>query len=254
MSVASLINNFAAGTSAGAFPHIRRVDVVAGLNDRMADPWKQNQGTASLCGPSAFLYCLMHDRPEIYVQYVIDLFEKGKAKIGSLEIHPSEKCRRYSPNPNDIAAVDWIALASLRDSENSVFDYSSVKDTASGITMPHSMAAWFRAAGYGHVKNVTNVFFTKGRSDIDTVHHLTLQMRRVCLFVNMAVVDTPQDLGRTFSPNHWVVLLAPGAPVTNDNFNINIYSWGREFKVPKTAPMPVKGFCHGFYGYVTAVI
>ncbi len=253
MSVASLINTFANATGAGAFPNIRRADVVTGLNARVAQPWTQNQRTSSLCGPSAFLYCLLYDHTEIYVRYVIDLYNTGKAKIGSLDIKPSDKCRRY--NPTSIAPVDWIALASLRDSENSVFDYSSVDDTASGITMPHSMAAWFNAAGYSHVENVTNVFFTKGRSDVDKVHHYATQGRRVCLFVNAAVVDyQKQDLGRTFSPNHWVVLLQQGAPVANDKVKIKIYSWGDERQVPLATDMPVKGFCHGFYGYVSAII
>jgi hypothetical protein len=253
MSTDSLIANFAAASGPGAFPNIRRTDVVDGLRARLADASTQNQGAASLCGPAAFLFCLLVDQPEVYVQYVVDLYTSGKAKIGSLAIHPSDKCRRYSPNPRQIAPVDWIALASLRDSENSVFDYDSVKDTASGITMPHSMAAWFRAAGYRSVNNVTNVFFTKGRSDIDTAHHLTVQGRWVCLFVNAAVIEKKPDLGRTLSPNHWVVLLDPGGPVKDGKFNITIYTWGEERRVPATGDMEVKGFCHGLYGYVSAV-
>ena len=252
MSTDSLIAAFAAGSGTAAFPNIRRADVVAGLRARVADPVSQNQGAASLCGPAAFFYCLLNDRPEVYVQYVIDLYTTGKAKIGSLSVSPGSDCRRYSPNASQIAPIDWIALASLRDSENSVFDYQSADDTASGITMPHSMAAWFRAAGYQNVENVTNVFFTKGRSEIDTVHHLSLQGRRVCLFVNAAVIRTTPDTGRTLTPNHWVVLLSP-AGVRDGQFDITIYTWGERRRVPATGEMAVDGFCHGFYGYVSAV-
>jgi hypothetical protein len=252
MSTDSLIADFAAGSGAGAFPNIKRSDVVDGLRKRVADPVTQDQGAASLCGPASFLYCLLNDQPEVYVQYVIDLYTTGKAKLGSLAISPSSDCRRYSPKPDKIAPVDWIALASLRDSENSVFDYESTDDTASGITMPHSVAAWFRATGYQNVQNDTNVFFTKGRSEIDTVHHLALQGRRVCLFVNAQVIRAKPDTGRTLTPNHWVVLLS-STGVKDGKFNITVYTWGEKKRVPGADDMEVDGFCRGFYGFVSAV-
>ena len=124
----SLIQNFPALPKGRPFPRIDEADIITGLHDRVLDPTKQNQGAAGLCGPAAFFYCVLNYKPELYVQYVIDLFTTGKARIGSLEVKPGAGCRVYQPPTDKIAAVDWVALASLRDSDNFVMDMSSVDD------------------------------------------------------------------------------------------------------------------------------
>src|SRR5262245_14600235 len=86
-------------------PRIDQADVVAGLRERVNDPHKQNQGAASLCGPAAFFYCVLNYKPELYVQYVIDLFTTGKARIGSLKVEPSLPCRVSQPTTDRIAPV-----------------------------------------------------------------------------------------------------------------------------------------------------
>ena len=80
----SLIQNFPELPKGRPFPRISEADIVTGLHDRVIDPTKQNQGTAGLCGPAAFFYCVLNYKPELYVQYVIDLFTTVKAHIGSL--------------------------------------------------------------------------------------------------------------------------------------------------------------------------
>src|SRR4029079_18881235 len=124
----SLINKFPPLPKGRPFPRIPLEDVVAGLRERVNDPRKQKQGAASLCGPAAFFYCVLNYKPELYVQYVIDLFTTGKARIGSLKVQPGPACRAYPPPRHRIAPVDWVALASLRDSDNMVLDIASVDD------------------------------------------------------------------------------------------------------------------------------
>jgi hypothetical protein len=251
MSAESLIDAFAAGSGSGAFPNVARGDVVDGLRARVADPQTQNQKASSLCGPSALLYCLLNDNPEVYVQYVVDLYTTGRANLGTLTVQPGTDCRRYRPPPDKIAAVDWIALASLRDSDNSILDYESVDDTAAGITMPHSLAAWFRALGYGDVRNVTNVFFTKDRSDIDACDQLQTHGRWVCLFINAQMLEAHTDESRSFTPDHWVVLESD-ASVVGDALSISVYTWGDIRRVPFAGTLAVNHFCRNFYGYVSA--
>jgi hypothetical protein len=52
-----------------------------------------------------------------------------QGSISSLEVKPSVGCRAYQPPRDKIPAVDWVALASLRDSVNTIGDVTSVCDT-----------------------------------------------------------------------------------------------------------------------------
>jgi hypothetical protein len=246
----SLVNAFAPGGQEKGFARIGRQDVVNGLTDRIADPWKQAQGSASLCGPAAFLYCVLFERPELYTQYVIDLYTTGEARLGNLHVRPSAACRAYNPPPKKIHPVDWIALASLRDSDNSVLDYSSVDDTGAGITMPHSVAKWFSKLGWSAVRNNTNVFFLKGRDEINDCMRNFDQFGRICLFVNMQMFDASKFSHRSITPNHWVVLTKQ-MTVQNDTISFGVYSWGQIFDVPQNGAYPLHGFYRNFYGYVS---
>lgn len=253
MSALSRIADFAAGSGTGAFAGIARVDVVTGLRERVADPKKIDTSAVNLCGPAALFYCLLGDDPERYVRYVIDLYTTGRANLGSLQVSPGSDCRNCRPDRSQIAPIDWIALASLRDSENTILDFESVNDGAAGITMPHSLAAWFTACGYSQVRNDTNVFITKGRSELDTVHQLRLQARRVCLFINDNMLYSNRNTNRSFAPNHWVVVEST-AGVTGSTISLRVFSWGQLFTVPPTGSLEIGPFSRNFYGFVAAVV
>ncbi|HYJ90808.1 MAG TPA: hypothetical protein VEV84_05850 [Pyrinomonadaceae bacterium] len=247
----SLVDAFEPGGHEKGFARIARQDVVDGLRVRIVDPSKVHQSAASLCGPAAFFYCLLEEMPHLYTQYVIDLYRTGEARLGGLHIKPSSGCRAYQPPPSKIHPVDWIALASLRDSENMLFDYSSADDTAAGITMPHSLADWFRKLSWKGVRNNTNVFFTKGRSEVndctrDFIHS------RICLFINMQMLNPVKFADHSVSPNHWVVL-TKNMTVQNGGVKFGVYTWGSLRDIPVTGTYPLGGFYRNFYGYVSAV-
>jgi len=247
----SLVDAFARGGHATGFARIKRADVVAGLRERIPTPKKVDQFKASLCGPAAFFYCLLEEHPELYAQYVIDLYTSGEARIKSLHVKPSSGCRAYAPPPTKIHPVDWIALASLRDSENSLFDYSSADDTAAGITMPHTLADWFRKAGFAGVRNNTNSYFLKGRREIEECARDFDANRRVCLFINMQMLEMFTQSEHSWTANHWVVL-TKRPRMANGAIQFAVYSWGDFHDIPKTGAYPIDGFHKNFYGYVSA--
>jgi hypothetical protein len=47
------------------------------LTARLGGTDEPNQMSASYCGPAAFLYCLLEDRPDLYAAYAIGLWERG---------------------------------------------------------------------------------------------------------------------------------------------------------------------------------
>jgi hypothetical protein len=248
----SLVDAFAPGGHEKGFARIERRDVVAGLRDRIVDPSKQDQSAASLCGPAAFLYCVLEEHPELYAQYVIDLYRMGEGRLGKLTVKPSSGCRAYQPPPNKIHPVDWIAMASLRDSENTLLDYSSANDTTAGITMPHSLAGWFNQLGWHGVRNNTNVFFVKGRDEVNECARGFNSDQRVCLFINMQMLDPLKFAHRSLTPDHWVVL-TKRVNVQKDMISFGVYSWGRLLDIPRTGSYPLGGFYRNFYGYVSAI-
>jgi len=252
MTALTRIAEFAAGSEAGVFPSIARADIVTGLRERVADPLKQDTSSVNLCGPAALFYCLLQDNPDLYVKYVIDLYTTGEASLGKLKVKPGKDCRNCRPDKSKVAPVDWVALASLRDSENTILDFDSVDTGAGGITMPHSLVSWFTACGYSQVRSDTNVFVTKGRSDIDTASQLQLQSRRVCLFINANMLYADKNTNRSFSPNHWVVLTSP-AGVVDGAVSVKVYSWGKIYNVPPTGSLAAGSFSRNFYGFVAAL-
>jgi len=246
----SLINKFPPLPKGRPFPRIQLEDVVAGLRERVNDPRKQNQGAASLCGPAAFFYCVLNYKPELYVQYVIDLFTTGKARIGSLKVEPSLPCRVYAPPASKIAAVDWIALASLRDSENTIMDYSSANDTVAGITRPGTLAGWFRHIGYQGVRDNTNYYFCKGKKEIEDCDRDIRVWRDVCLLVNDNLLYPQKIKQKSTFCNHWIVL--DDIPqLTGNQISISVYSWGAAYKIPNIGSLATEDFSRNFYGYVS---
>jgi len=247
----SLVDAFAPGGKEKGFARIARQDVVDGLRVRINDPSKVHQSAASLCGPAAFFYCVLEEMPHLYTQYVIDLYRTGEARLGGLHIKPSAGCRGYQPPPSKIHPVDWIALASLRDSENTLLDYSSADDTAAGITMPHSLANWFSKLKWRGVRNDTNVYFLKGRSEVnDCIRNFSSS--RICLFINMQMLDPFKFAHRSVFANHWVVL-TKNMTVQNNTIKFGVYTWGSLLDIPRTGTYPLDAFYRNFYGYVSTI-
>lgn len=243
-----------------------------GLMDRVNSPTMIDQGDTSLCGPAVFLYNVLKREPEDFARYVIDLYETGQAKIGSLEIKPSTDCRNYRVVADEVTAVDWVALASLRDGRNALLDCQSPSNQAAGITLPASLASWFRAANLGQVENKTNLFFDSDLGTLIKASNLFSAGSVVCLLIGANLLrGRPGD---TLVPDHWVALSSPvrvgGAPVAalaslgdkvnkdpklaKEPISFDVFTWGEpSYPVTKRRPgVTVETCIDYFYGYVAA--
>ena len=56
---------------------VTRSAIADQLTKRLGGADEPNQMSTSYCGPAAFLYCLLEDRPDLYVAYAIGLWEHG---------------------------------------------------------------------------------------------------------------------------------------------------------------------------------
>lgn len=202
----------------------------------MRVPSFPHQDEASLCGPAAFFYALLMDRPDLYSRAVVELWEKGETSIGMLRIKPSHDCRNpksFSRHAGGdrIIAIDWISLASLCDSENSLLDYDSPDDQTAGITLPSTLESWFVRAGASLVFDNIQLTSIKQAQLIQLLGFLK-QPHHVVSLVNASMVEGGMGMGK----NHWIAW--ESAPQTSNGVvtsatdpneritSSTIFSWG----------------------------
>lgn len=259
MAVESKITDFEKKSGRGWWPRITRREVADGLRDRVILPALINQGGTQMCGPAAFLYSVARGYPEAYVDYIIDLYEHGSAKLWGFPVSASQSVRDSTvpqgvgiARSSRIDAVDWIGLATLRDSENLVHTYNGLSDGAAGVTLPATLASWFTKATYSTVHNVTSLIGNKTQADIEAAGHLQMQGHDVCLFISSKMLRGLDAFFGGAAPSHWVVLASP-VTIAHGNIALTVYSWGSDgYRVPQRGKLPVESFLGNFWGYVSA--
>ncbi|WP_404680020.1 hypothetical protein [Raoultella terrigena] len=209
------------------------------LTSRIKHSNYPNQGGTSLCGPASFFYCLLMDRPDVYKQAVNELWLHGKTKIGTLEISPGNGCRHPKGSFYDdygreaISGLDWITLAGLRDSENSVMSYDAVDDQVSGITMWGVLTNWFQKAGYEKIFDNISLSHAN-EEDIVMLNSYAKQGYRVVTLISAGMLKGWGN-GDSSSKNHWIVWNEPvckvnGGDVTpkdsDELIELKLFSWG----------------------------
>jgi hypothetical protein len=247
------------------FPKLSRNEVGVGLLARVANPGIIRQGYSSLCGPVALLFNVASDSPAGYAKFAIDLFEKGQAKIGRLEIKPGSDARNYLPpefvtvdgkrKQVNVHQADWLTMASIRDSENFLLDYDSVEDEVAGATTAGGLAQWFRLAGYRDVADHTSLIDHGSITykTIEQANSLLDKGHRVVLMINGQLLDAAeQTTAGTILDRHWVVLRKP-IDRSGGNIKATVFTWGEgEYKIPQGAPLSESDFFKNFFGFVSA--
>jgi hypothetical protein len=268
-----LVDAMLARTGPVAFSGFRREDIGLGLRARILNPGLINQGGAGLCPVASILFTLAQSDPVGYATLVIDLLEKGQGRLDQWEIRPRMDLRAYTPPAGVVSGVDWIPLASIRDSENWIFHYNEVDSSDSwlrklggwdmwnGGAHPGELAKWFRKLGYTDVINETNGFITKDRATLEEAGRKRQKGYKVVLSIDAGVLDADvlekPAPGLLSQSNHFVVLTSPvviSASGGNTVVDLTVFTWGQgRWPVrPGGKPMPLDRFLKYFYGYVAA--
>jgi hypothetical protein len=248
----ALVTHFERVGAAGVFTRIRSSEVARDLRMRLRDAANIDQGASRLCGPAAFVAGVLVNDPVEYVNFVTGLYSTGSASLRTLAIRAGSDVRRYNP-AGRIAAADWIALASIRDSENWFFDYQSADDAFPGITLPSELEAWFKKIGYQSVINKTSLTHDEGQANLRQADRLFGDGYWVCLLVNASVLYTDTQKNTSIVPDHWVVLRSRirfGAP-----FYMEVLTWGQSRRsVPQKPAIPLSAvdFLNHYNGFVAA--
>lgn len=204
--------------------------------DYMEKPYP-DQGDASLCGPAVFFYILLKDRPDIYTEYIKNLWNDGVSYLGKFKIEPSKAvCHpiNYTEKSGKtrISAIDWISMASLRDEDNIYLDYGSPDYQFSGLTMPSGIVKWMKALNSDVIYNKMTLF-SWARRNVLELSCLVGPGCHVVVLINHGLLLG----GSSGIPTHWVVwesnviVVSTQKPIdenTSDEelVDIKIFSWG----------------------------
>jgi hypothetical protein len=247
---AGMVCDFLERPGSSRFPSLDRYEVGVGLLMRIANPGLIKQDQASLCGPAALLFSEAADNPGAYARFAIDLYEKGRAKLNRLEIAPDEDVRHYRP-PLTMDHVDWMTMASIRDSENWFLDYDNADKEFAGITLPGELADWFRRAGYSKVEQDANIVASMGLGEIDDANRLYADGYRICLFIGANILSEKDQSKSSTTAEHWAVQRSL-IDRSNGTVKLKVFTWGDgEYQIPHgSKTLPVSDFLGNFYGYV----
>ncbi len=195
-----------------------------------SDTWP-NQGQTQLCGPAAFMFCLIQDRPDMYVDLVINLWLGQPASLGDgnsgspgmvRPVNPSSRVQTNTPaavtgHPKAIKAVDWISLASLRNDSPDLSpftDYDHPSDQVAAIARPKYLKGWFESAGATCLWDNTSEILPT--SDWKELTELSAYSGGWVVMLVAAAMFSDGNPSYPFK-NHWVVL--------NGSITINGRDW-----------------------------
>jgi hypothetical protein len=258
-----LVDDFAALASCpSVWPKLDQATIAAGLKDRINDPDTIDQANTSFCGPADFARDIAEDDPVAYAKAVIDLFQSGRAIIGTFIIKPRDDLKR-APMVGRVHQTDWILLASIRDTDNWWFAIESPDDDASSMTLPHSKESWLKKAGYTDVINETGLT-CKDLPNAIKASILYTKGYKVALFINSNMLKTAKMNDQSPWPDHWVALTSPisiksfniahpGALVEDPSSSVKftVYSWGNgHVSVPRSGTLTDFHFTSNYYGFI----
>jgi hypothetical protein len=210
---------------------------------------------------------------------VLSLACFGKGALGALKVEPGNDCRKAAcvigsgKEKKEIAPVDWIALASLRDSSNTWRDMQSLDSNIAGITLGSSLAAWFQGTGWFH--SICNKANGAVSASLEKLLELTPVNGHVCLLICSTIITSSGKKGKEGksrktwfgTADHWIVLrggvkidhralpLAKQGDTKEKSLDFPFWHWGYP-PVSVSAHNPaltVGQFLPYYYGYVRAL-
>lgn len=196
-----------------------------------------NQYYSMLCGPAAFYYCLMMDRYDLYEQLVWDLWSHGKGMLGAFLIQPGISTMKVKDlfggaGYSRVSAIDWVTMASLRDSSNNLLKYESIGDKISAITLWGDIEKWMINSGAHKIFSNISMYHSN-LSDICKLNSLMSDDVHVLSLISASMLQKGADVPLK---DHWIVWcgklkLINGGGITNETkldelVSLKLFSWG----------------------------
>jgi hypothetical protein len=231
LTEAALIK-FEQSSRSGVWRHISKSSLIADIRHKINNPLRIRQRKTQLCGPASIVFELVSRQPLHYVEICQHLYEEGKFQGRTKEVKPSKtllNSRVYS----GVSAADWMLMATLRDTENAIFDVDEDSGKVSmGITTPWEMKGWtFELLGHDQVEfHSTNLY---GEFEAMQIAQKAFHIGGVAfLMIDSAMINNDNTI--VSWPTHWVAFqggldIDEGVWYLHDSGHIKFdcYSWGQ---------------------------
>jgi hypothetical protein len=236
-------------------PHgwpVTRDALVSQLRRLLAESEQPNQQGTSYCGPAAFLYCLLEDCPDVYVDYAIHLWSYGSYDFGAVDVDADavttrslrtiNQQRNAAPKGRHISSLDWMTMASLSASTRPFFTGgggAELDDVGTSITYPWVLTAWFASVGARAVYDCMGLGALKTglRPFVELMRHW--QRCWLVLQIDSSLITGGEP--NTVRKRHWVVVDPHQMPRVRrgDGKLVPLGSIGDQFARPADPRVPV---------------
>lgn len=263
----ALVSNFATEKNIqSAFPKLDRDVVADQLRQRVENPFLINQGTTGTCAPASLIFNLAKTDPENYVSVATSLFTYGLAVLRKWQLKPCHDLR-IAPCPARVPQADWLVLASIRDSENWFFDFTSDKSAlADGTNSASEIEKWMKAAGFHdiHIDFEEFIIGARGKKAKQLMSAIDLYNKdyQVLWRIDADILDsavpgknsTIPGLTNFTSPDHIVSMAGECVMPRNEDSQVSfpVFTWGKKTTIPQVGGLRFGQFLDGFFGYAAA--
>jgi hypothetical protein len=216
------LENWRTNGVAGKFKTINKAKMIEEITTRINLPWKMDQSKQSLCGPMTILMALALKDPERYVHMAKTMYETGRYYSRGKTVQPGAHLYTAAV-PTDTPHVDWMLAASMRDSENAIFDYDD-GDKFAGITSPGEMSGWFQTI-VGCDKSDFNSTYAWGeKKELGVAWDAVRAGNVAAIFVDHSFMPG-QPASQVNHPDHWVLLF--DVQSIGSQVKFRVLSWGK---------------------------
>jgi hypothetical protein len=239
-AIAAALVDFEKSAVPGVWSSLDKNQLLVDIKMRLNDPFQVSQGGQPFCGPASILFEMVRKQPLKYVQMCRSIFETGGFIGRSARIQASRRLRE-SRGRLRMTQADWMVLATLRESENSIFpveaDSPDIIRNLAGMTKSWEMKGWVREVlGYKKVKYSHTYIF----GEFEALNEATAVIAGGG--VAFALITAAGLLGsqKPFLPypNHWISILGNISIEGGDwqdsgsgRIAMDIYSWGKKYHI-----------------------
>jgi hypothetical protein len=244
------IAQFAQSPLPGVWPFLDKATLLVELRDRVQNPFQVSQGGQPFCGPAVVLFELVRTQPVKYVQFCESLFNTGQFHGKTKSIVASEKLRHASRGNLLMSQVDWMVLATMRESENRLFPVEPnapelIRNLA-GMTKSWELMGWIREIlDYPQVKYNQAYLF----NDLSALQEASDTLQAGGIAIALITAETLlQNKPMPPLPTHWIGILG-GVQIDRRQVHFDLYTWSQKL----TLSTDLESFRKYFWLTITAL-